>query len=194
MTTTAAHASGGTIARRKFDVDEYYRMAEAGILGPGDRVELIEGEIVEMVPIGSEHSGAVNRLTSVLGRIAGTSFTLAVQNPLRLDRKNEPIPDVSLLRPRADYYSRHHPAAADVLVLIEVCGTSLEMDRKTKLPLYAKHRVPEVWLVDVRGKKVEVYRDPSDEGFRTKVVVERSGALEPHLLPGVGMSAAALFD
>ena len=112
--------------RRRFDVDAYHRMAETGILAPEDRVELIDGEIVEMAPIGAPHGGKVDRLTSLVARVVADGQVIArVQGALRLDRRNEPQPDLMLLRPRRDDYTTSHPTAADVLLLVEVADSSL---------------------------------------------------------------------
>src|ERR671938_544657 len=137
------------VAKRCFSVDEYYRMGEAGILTEDDRVELIEGEIIEMSPIGSRHAACVNRLNTLLGRHLRQTAIVSVQNPIRLDAYSEPEPDVALLRPRADYYESGHPTPADALLIVEVADTSADYDRIIKLPLYAKAGIPEAWLVDL---------------------------------------------
>jgi len=147
--------------RRRFDVDAYYRMAEAGILPPDARVELIEGEIVDMAPIGSGHAGHTNRLNRLANAADVREVALvAVQVPLRLDRANEPQPDLMLLRPRADDYTSSHPGPADVLLLIEIADSLLAFDRGTKLLLYARHDVREVWIVDLPNRAIEVCREP----------------------------------
>jgi Uma2 family endonuclease len=178
------------ITRRKLDVAEYHRMAAAGILHEDDRVELIEGELVEMAPIGSPHSGTVNSLTRLLVRAAGDRAVVSVQNPVRLGDHSEPEPDFTLLRPRVDDYRLRTPVAADVLLLIEVADSSLRYDRTVKLPLYARHGIPEVWIVDVEHRSIEVHREPAGDGYAT-VSREGPGAvLEPVLLPGVVVPAA----
>jgi Uma2 family endonuclease len=125
------------LRKRYFNVDDYYRMAEAGLFSEGERVELIEGEVVEMSPIGSRHAGCVMRSSTVLNRRFGHLAIVSVQNPIRLDDFSEPQPDLALLKPRKDFYSTSHPTAADVLVVIEVADTSADYDRNVKLPLYA---------------------------------------------------------
>ena len=179
--------------RHRFDVDDYHRMAAAGILTRADRVELIEGEVVDMAPIGSAHGGKVNRLTSLVGRLAADGMVVAsVQGPLRLDRRNEPQPDLMLLRPRADFYESGHPTAADVLLLVEVADSSLAYDRGPKLALYARHGVPEVWVVDLVGRVVEVCTKPGPEGYAERRRVSE-GAVTPALVPGLGIDVAALL-
>ena len=157
---------------RRFDVDDYYRMAAAGILHEDDRVELIEGEIVEMVPIGPPHTGGVDYLTWRFGQGCGSRAIVRVQGPVRLDRHSEPQPDLLLLKPRADYYRSAHPGPSDVLLLVEVTQSSIDYDRGVKLPLYGRFGVPEAWIVDLPGQQVETHRGPSPEGYRD---VQRRG-------------------
>ena len=180
-------------ARHRLDVEAYYRMAEAGILTQNDRVELIGGEVFDMTPIGSAHAGKTNRLNRLFARAAAEGLALvSVQSPLRLDPYNEPEPDVMLLKPRADDYQGRHPGAADVLLLVEVSDTSLAYDRGMKLALYAKSGVPEVWIVDLRGAAIEVYREPVGDAY---AVAERLtlGSLAPVLVPGVAIDVGALL-
>src|SRR5712691_11672776 len=114
---------------RRFNVTEYYRMAEAGILKPDDRVELIEGEIIKLSPIGSPHAACVSRLVHFLSKAIGETAILSIQNPVRLDEFSEPVPDIALLKPRKDYYAARHPTPADALLVIEVADSSLLKDR-----------------------------------------------------------------
>ncbi|MGD9508320.1 MAG: Uma2 family endonuclease [Geminicoccaceae bacterium] len=179
--------------RHRFDVDDYHRMAEAGILSPDDRVELIGGEIVDMAPIGSALGGTVVGLTELVARaVADGKVLLSVQGPLRLDRSNEPQPDLMLLRSRTDRYRSSHPAAADVLLLVEVADSSLAYDRGAKLALYARHGVAEVWIVDLAGRAVELFREPNTGGFAVRERVD-AGAISPRLVPDLAVDLAALF-
>jgi hypothetical protein len=179
--------------RRRFDVDTYYKMAEAGLLGDARRVELIDGEIIDMAAIGSPHAAVTNRLVRGFARAAVDGLALlTVQNPLRLDEYNEPEPDVMLLRPRADDYRASHPGAADVLLLVEVSETSLAYDRAVKLPLYARFGVPEVWIVDLVGGAVEVYREPKDGAYASRELLT-VGLLAPSLVPGAPIDVAGLL-
>jgi Uma2 family endonuclease len=181
------------IVRRRFTVDQYYQMAEAGILKEDDRVELIEGEIVEMPSIGPGHAGSVNRLTARLAPGIGSRAILSVQNPLHLDEYNEPQPDVMLLRPRPDYYERSHPRPADVLLIVEVGATSAALDRRLKLPLYARTGIPEVWLVDLGKATVRVYRDPSPTGYRTARTYRRGERLAPLAFPDLELAVTDIL-
>ena len=155
----------GPPAPRLFNVDEYYAMAEAGILGEDDRVELIEGEIVVMSPAGSPHAGCINALTRLLVQAARDLAIVSVQQPLRLSELSEPEPDIAVLRWRDDYYRERHPGPAEALLVIEVARSSLRADRNLKLPLYSRHSVPEVWIVDLDANRVEVYRLPGPDGY-----------------------------
>jgi Uma2 family endonuclease len=179
--------------RRRLDTDVYYRMAEAGILTDARHVELIDGEIIDMAAIGSPHAAVTNRLARRFARALRDEATLVnVQSPLRLDPYNEPQPDLMLLRSRDDDYRASHPSAADVLLLVEVSETSLVYDRGIKLALYAKFEVPEVWIIDLPGSAVEIYRESKDGAY---VLRERltDGLLAPALVPGVTIDVTGLL-
>ena len=151
-------------SRHLISVDAFHRMGETGILGPQDRVELIDGEIIDMSPIGVLHAAIVDVLVRHFGRRAGESVFVRCQNPLRLDNISEPEPDIAILRPRADFYMTAHPGAADVLLVIEVADTSLAYDLGTKVPLYARHGIPEVWVIDAATRQTRVFRRPVGSG------------------------------
>jgi Uma2 family endonuclease len=181
-----------TPAKHRFDVDAYYKLAEAGILPNPHRVELIDGEIIDLNAIGSPHAAITTRLTRQFIRAIGDLAIISVQNPLRLDSYNEPEPDLLVLRPRADDYQANHPGAADVLLLIEVSETSLAYDRGRKLALYAKFGVAEVWIIDLAGAAIEIYRQPKEGAY---ALTERrtGGSLTPDLVPSVAIDVAALL-
>lgn len=153
------------ILRRRFTVEEFHQMAQAGILNEDDRVELVEGEIVEMTPISSRHAACVDRLNQLFVRRFGEATIVRVQSPIRLDRLSEPQPDLTLLKLRPDFYAAAHPGPEDVLSVVEVAETSSDYDRQVKIPLYAQAGVPEAWLVDLQGGIVEIYRKPSSGGY-----------------------------
>ena len=171
------------LTRRRFTVCEYYQMAKAGILTEDDRVELIDGEIVEMSPIGRRHAACVDRLTRWFVDHFGHAAQVRVQNPIHLDEHNEPQPDIALLRPRADYYASGHPTPADLLLVVEVAETSAALDRRVKLPLYARSGIPEVWLVDLDQEAIVAYRDPTASGYRTALTAPRRERLAPLAFP-----------
>lgn len=181
------------ITRRRFTVHEYHRMAEAGILHEDDRVGLIEGEIVEMTPIGSRHFACVNRLNKLLIQQVGDSAVVHVQNPVRLADLSEPEPAIALLRLREDFYAEKYPTPEDVLLLIEVSDTSLRYDQEIKLPLYARAGVREVWIVDLSGEAVERHTEPAGDGYRLVRRAYRGETLESVALPALALSVDAVL-
>lgn len=152
-------------------------MAAAGVLSENDRVELIEGEIVEMNPIGSRHAACVGRLTKILERQAGDHAIVWVQNPVQINDYSEPLPDVALLKPRDDFYAQANPQPADVLLIIEVADSSVEYDRVVKMPLYAQAGIPEMWLVNLPKDTIEIYTQPLGETYREIRLVKRGESL-----------------
>ncbi len=181
------------VTRRLFSAAEYHRMAEAGILSEDDRVELIEGEIVQMGPIGSRHQACVNRLTRLFSRAIGDEAIVEVQGPVHLGEYSEPQPDLSLLRPRDDFYAHGHPTPADILLLVEVAETSQGYDRDMKVPLYARAGVPEVWLADLAEDAVYVYCQPQGGVYREVRQARRGESLAPRLLPHVTLEVGAIL-
>ena len=181
------------VRRRPLSVAEYHRMAEVGILTPDDRVELIEGELVEMAAMGGPHVGAVIALNRLFSRAAGSDAVVSVQMPVQLGEGSEPEPDIALLRPRADDYRRAVPHARDVLLLIEVSDTTIEYDRRVKSQLYAREGVPELWIVDVGAGRIEVYQAPGPGGYASVRSVGRGEVLSPAALPRVTVAAADIL-
>lgn len=181
------------IDRRVFSVDDYYRMVEVGLLREDERVELIEGEVIKMSPIGSRHAACVARLTKLFSRLTGDGAIVWVQNPIRLDDFSEPQPDVALLKPRADFYSRAHPAAADVLLIVEVADTTIGYDRQVKVPLHARAGVPEVWVVDLVGEAVETYAQPREGAYGLNNRAARGEAVGGEMFVGDGLTAEAIL-
>lgn len=148
------------LLRRKFTVKQYHKMVESGILCEDDRVELVRGEIIELSPIGLRHAACVKRLNRLFYRKLGDSVLIGIQDPVELDDTSEPQPDVVLLQPREDFYESAPPKASDIFLLVEVADKSVKYDREVKIPLYAEDSIAEVWLVDINGECVEVYREP----------------------------------
>jgi len=181
------------IRRHRYTVDEYRRMGEAGILGEDDRVELIEGEVIEMAPIGTVHAGTVDYLVGVLLRGVGDRAIVRSQNPVALGSRSEPQPDLTLLQPRPDFYRSRHPTPADVFLVVEVADTTQRYDRQVKLPLYARHGIPEVWIVDLESNALHVFRDPSADGYRSEARVADLGAVPVKGIPGITVDLRALF-
>ena len=167
--------------RRKLDVDAYHRMAEVGIFGADERVELIDGEIYQMVPIGSEHGSVTSSLVQRFVLALRERAFVTGSMPLRLDRLNEPEPDVLLLRPRADRYRDALPGPADVLLVVEVAKSSLDYDRSVKAPLYAAAGVAELWIVDLVHACIQVHREPAAHGYG-RIDAHATGTLAPAAL------------
>src|SRR5215213_4237192 len=161
------------IARRHFNIAEYYKMAAAGVFSEDDRVELIEGEIIEMNPIGSRHAACVGRLTKLLERLAGDRVIVWVQNPVQVNDHSEPLPDVALLKPRDDFYAQANPQPQDVLLIVEVADSSVEYDRDIKIPVYAQAGIPEVWIINLPKEIVEIYTQLVGNTYQEIRVVER---------------------
>ena len=181
------------LLRRRFTVDEYDRMTQAGILGEDDRVELLEGEIVEMAPIGSRHAACVKRLNQLMSqRVAGRAI-VAVQDPIKLSDFSEPQPDLALLRPRPDFYSESHPGPDDVLLVVEVSDTSADYDRAVKVPLYAAAAIPEVWLVDLAAGTIEVHRGPSSGGYGDVEAMSGVQTFAPQALSDLVLSVSDII-
>jgi Uma2 family endonuclease len=180
--------------RHKFDVEDYHRMAERGVFGPEERVELIEGEIIDMAPIGHLHAGLGNRLNRFFTPRLGDRAIACSQNPIALLPRSEPQPDFALLRYREDDYADALPAPQDVLLLVEIADSSLRYDRKIKKPLYARHGIPEYWLIDVAKRRIEVYLDPDPVASRyreTRIVAE--GLLAPASFPDLSLDVRELL-
>jgi len=179
------------VTRRRFTVHDYHRMGEAGILHEDDRVELIEGEIVEMAAIGTRHFVCVNQLNRLLVRGVGDGAIVSVQNPVRLDEHSEPQPDLTVLRVRD--YRESLPGPEDVLLLIEVSDTTLAYDRNVKLPLYARAGIPEVWIVDLTGEVIERHIGPSGDSYRHVERARRGEEIRSSALPELSFGVEAVL-
>ena len=153
------------------NINEWRRLGEANIFPPESRLELINGEILEMAPIGFNHAGHVIRLLNFFAPLVSNKALVNAQNPLQLGDLSEPEPDFMLLKPNADFYSSRHPNANDVLLLIEVADSSLTFDQNQKLRLYALHGIPEYWLLNLNDECLEVYRKPNDEVYAEKTTL-----------------------
>lgn len=179
--------------RHRITVDEYHRMAEIGLLAPDARVELIEGEIIDMPPIGSEHASVVDQLNQLLVRAAGERGIVRIQGSVRLSRITEPEPDVAVLEPRADFYRHAHPSGAEILLLIEVSGSTLRYDRDVKVPLYARHGVREVWIVDLEHRAIHCYASPADGRYEAQATIEHLGVMRLAALPDIAVDLSRLL-
>lgn len=179
-------------SRRLFTVTEFEQMDQAGIFRENDRLELIDGEIFEMAPIGSRHAAWVRRLQRLFTQALGERALVDVQNPLVLHDRSEPLPDVVLLQQQADLYASGHPRPHDVFLVVEVADTSLAYDQEIKVPAYARSQIPEVWVVDLASGSVHVYRLPSPAGYRDITCVQRGATLAPQSFPDLALPVARI--
>lgn len=174
--------------RRRFSVDDYYQMGETGLIGVDERTELLDGEVVFQMPINSRHAGCVNRLNRILSQHLAHRAVIAVQNPVRLDPFSEPQPDLAVLALRPDSYADAHPGAPEVRLLVEVADSSLDLDRRVKVPLYAGAGIAEVWVVDLVNASVEVYSGPDAHGYQRIARHGRGTSLVLSAFPDVAVS------
>ena len=181
------------VKQRPFTANEVYKMAQAGILKEDDRVELIQGALIEMSPIGLKHAACVKRLNRLFSQL-GEQVIIGVQDPIHIDEQSEPEPDLVLLQPRTDFYALAHPEPEDVLLLIEVAETSLTYDQTIKLPLYAQANITEVWLVNIVKHQVEVYRQPLGERYQEHLILTKEQSLSPLALPHFFVSASDMLE
>jgi Uma2 family endonuclease len=171
------------LAKRRFTVDEYYRMAEVGILSAGDRVELIDGEIVVMTPVGSRHAACVTSAARALIRAASDDAIVRSQAPVRLDLYYEPEPDLTLLRPRDDFYASRHPGPGDILLIIEIADSSIGYDRDVKASIFAMSAIAEYWIADLNANILLKYSLPNPGGYQRIEECRRGQSIAPELLP-----------
>jgi Uma2 family endonuclease len=181
------------LAKRWITVDEYERMGEAGIFNKDDRLELLEGEIYKMSPIGSPHASCVKFLSALLHRLFGGKFIVSTQDPIRLDDFSEPQPDIALLKWRDDFYRDAHPTPADVLLVIEVADTTLESDRAYKIPLYAKASISEAWIINLPDETVELYADAEDGAYSVHTNFKRGEVAHAHTIADLVVNIDALL-
>lgn len=181
------------IARHCFTADEFERMAERGVFLEDARLELVEGEIVEMSPIGKRHAACVDALNWWLNQKAGREAIVRVQSPILLDNFSQPQPDLALLKRREDFYRDALPTPADVLLVVEVADTSVEYDRQVKLPIYARARVAEVWIVNLPDELIETYSRPVGDAYEAKAERRRGEQVSSTALPALVVEVDAVF-
>ena len=181
------------IRRWQFTVADFARMAEAGIFAEDDRVELIDGEVRVMSPIGPRHAAIVKRLNALLTRHLADRAIVSVQDPIQLTDYSELQPDLAVLLTRADFYAQTHPLPTDVLLVIEVAETSLEYDREEKLPRYAQALIPEVWLIDVERETVTQYTQPDGTRYGDERLLEPGQEIVSHTVSHLQLSVEHIF-
>jgi len=181
------------VKKRLFTVEEYHQMAEAGILREDDRVELIDGEIIQMSPIGHRHMVCVNRANTLFIQAFGNGAVVSPQNPVRLTDWTEPQPDLVVFKPRADFYAKKEPVPEDVLFMVEIAETTLSYDRKIKLPRYAAAGIPEFWIGDLKNDILHVYRNPGRETYNIALILHPSESISPLAFPDVTFQVGELL-
>jgi len=181
------------LLRKQFTVWDYHQMVKAGILKEDERVELIAGEIIEMSPIGTLHAAQVKRLINLFAEILGSRATVAAQDPVVLSDFSEPQPDISLLKPRADFYAAAHPQPQDILLLVEVADTTINYDRSVKMPLYASSGISESWIIDINGQTIEVYRQPAPNGYQHIQTLQKGQSLFIQAFPEINLTVDDLL-
>lgn len=170
-------------ARKLFTTDDVLKMDEAGLFGPEERIELIDGEIIEMTPVGDRHIMCVNRANVFFVEAFGRTAMVSIQNPVHLNMYNMPQPDVVVFKPRSDFYASERPTPADVLLIVEVSDSTLRRDRNIKLPRFAASGIPEVWIEDLQHDVILVYRDLEGGQYRTQRTVQRGDSISPLAFP-----------
>ena len=180
------------VERRLFTAEEFQQMAQAGILGEDDRVELIEGEIIHMAAIGYPHAACVNRLTKLLILRVPDEVIVSVQNAIRLAPRTVPQPDLAVIKPRADQYLKGHPTPDDILLFIEVSDSTLRFDRNVKVPLYAREGIVEVWIINLQKEVIEVYSNPANGVYQQRRRAQRGQSLTLQSLPQVTLDVDSI--
>jgi len=176
-----------------FTVEDWHKMGEIGLFSPERRVELIEGEIIEIGPIGSSHAGCVNRLNYLFNRQVADSEIVSVQNPLIIKNHSEPQPDLMILRHEPHFYSEKHPTPEDVLLLIEVSDSTLTYDRNVKNPLYARHGIIEYWVVNLKDDCIEVYLNPQAQDYTLIHIMRRGKVITPSQFPHISVAVSDIL-
>ena len=179
--------------QHRFSVEDYYRMAETGVLRPDARVELLDGRIIDMSPIGPFHGGVTDYLNEFFAAASKGRWRTRVQNSLRLDDHSEPQPDLVLARPAPDFYRKRHPQPEDIFLLVEVSDATLETDQEDKLPAYGRAGIAEVWIVNLNELTVEVYREPNFAGYGAKTVLRAGEQAKPLMFPDTAVDVAELL-
>ena len=169
-------------------VVEFFRMGEAGVLDPDARIDLIEGEMIDMPPIAPPDACRTKRLNLLLIEAIGRRAVVSTQDPILLGHLSAPEPDLAILKPRHDFYTSAHPRAEDVLLLIDIADSSVRYDRERKLPLYARFGIPEVWLIDIPTRAVWVHREPTEGAYRMASQLDAPYRISPLLLEGVELA------
>jgi Uma2 family endonuclease len=182
------------VTEHRFTAEDYHRMAETGVLGPTARVEFLDGEIIDRSPIGPAHGSVTKRLNYQFNELAKGRWLVAVQDPVHLEQYSEPEPDVMLLKRTPDFYRARHPVPADVFLLIEVADTSLGYDREKKLPAYGRAGIPEVWIINLLDRSIELYREPHPTGYTSRTILRAGDKAYPLAFPDAAVDIGELMQ
>jgi len=174
-----------TLPHRKFTVDEYHYFIEQGVFKPEERIELWEGEFIEMSPIGKRHAACVNYLIEFLRDVLEKTVIISPQNPIVLNDFSEPQPDICILQRRDDFYRNTSAMANDVLLVMEVADTTVKYDRDIKFPRYAANGIKEAWLIDLENNRVEIHSEPNEMGYSLIKLLHRGQQAESTVLPQI---------
>ncbi len=177
----------------QINAQDYYRIGRTQLFSEAARMELIEGEIVRMVPIGSGHAGKVDRILELFSQIPKKKARIRIQGPIYLDNFSEPVPDLVLLKPRTDFYEKSHPRPEDVFLIVEVSDTTIYFDRNVKRRLYARHNIPEFWIVDLHQKAIEIYRKPGPGGYQESFIPTSEETFSPLSFPEFVLTMNDIF-
>jgi Uma2 family endonuclease len=180
--------------RHRITVEDYYRMAEVGVLAPDARVELVEGEIIDMPSIGTDHASIVDRIAHVLMHAVGSRAIVRVQGPVRLNSFSEPEPDIAVLERRTDFYRRAHPSGSETLLVVEVSDSTLRYDRDVKVPLYARHGVREAWIIDIPHNQLLCFSSPANGRYARQTAFEQLGVMPLAALPDLSIDLTGLLQ
>jgi Uma2 family endonuclease len=176
------------IQRYRFSLDDYHSMVEAGVLKADQRVELIEGEVVEMSPIGKLHASCVKRLNALLAARLNQQAIIGIQDPVQTGSFSEPQPDVGLLKYREDFYAARHPRPKDILLVIEVADRTIDYDREVKIPLYARAKIAQAVIANLSPGVVEVYTKPLRGTYTQAKELKGGQALKLQKLPELALT------
>ena len=194
MITITAPTISKTPTKHRFTVEQYYKMAEVGILDVEQRTELIEGEVIEMSPIGAKHAACLSKLADVLRDRTRNKALVRQQNPIHMGDRSEPQPDIAVVKERQNYYLESHPIPTEIFLLIEVADSTLKYDRDVKVPLYAKAGIPELWIANLEAQVFETYRQPSETGYQHVQIYGKGEVINLLMLPDVAIAIDEIMN
>jgi Uma2 family endonuclease len=181
------------IHKHLFTLSDYYRMADNGVFSEDAHTELIDGEVIDMAPIGSKHASVVSFLAQTFTLQLGNQAIVRVQDPIQLGDLSVPQPDLALVKPKADFYREQHPVAHDVLLLIEVADSTVDYDLKIKMPLYARYGIVECWVIDLQKNKLFRFTEPHEKGYRMQRNYQVDEIIAPEKFNQIQISLASLL-